>query len=506
MPGNRINNEQVGLYMSTRTKGCTQVTSSARAGISERTGRRIENGRLDPSKKKRHWKTRVNLLDDVWETVLIPLLEQTPHLQPLTLLEYLQEKHPEQYPDSLLRTLQRRVKTWKSLNGNAKTLIFRQEHTPGRQGLSDFTQLKDVEITIAGKSFKHLLYHFRLAFSGWSHMKVILGGESYSALATGLQEALWRLGASPLEHRTDSLSAAFKNLDVDAKKDLTARYEALCEHYNMTPTRNNLGVSHENGSIEGPHGHLKRRIKQALLLRQSNDFESIEAYQSWLDVVVHKHNQRNAKNSLVERGSLQPLPLHKTADYTEVVARVHSTGTIDVKRTTYSVPSRLSGEKLRVHLYDDRLECYLGSRLVIELTRIYAVNNVSRARKIDYRHLIESLVRKPQAFRFSKLRDDILPTPNFKKIWAYLEKGVGGKLSCKLIVGLLSIAAKYDCETALSTLVINQIEKNIRPNLDELDAIFCGEKEKRIITDVEIIQHNLDSYDDLLMVRGVAHE
>ena len=139
-------------------------------------------------------------------------------------------------------------------------------------------------------------------------------------------------------------------------------------------------------------------------------------------MVVHKHNQRNAKNALVERASLQPLPVHKTAEYAELVARVHSTGTIEVKRTTYSVPSRLSGEKLRVHLYDDRLECYLGSRLVIQLMRIYAVNKGTRARKIDYRHLIESLVRKPQAFRFSMLREDILPTPAFKKIWSYLEK------------------------------------------------------------------------------------
>ena len=269
MPGNRINNEQVKLYMSTRIKGCTQVTSAAKAGLSERTGRRIENRRTQiQARKIVHWKTRTNLLDDVWDTELVPLLEQTPHLLPLTLLESLQEKYPEQYPDSLLRTLQRRVKTWKSLNGEAKTLIFRQAHVPGRQSLSDFTQLKGVEITIAGEPFKHLLYHFRLAFSGWSHMKVILGGESYSALASGLQEALWRLGASPLEHRTDSLSAAFKNLSTEVKKDLTDRYDALCAHYNMTPTRNNVGVSHENGSIESPHGHLKRRIKQALLLRQ----------------------------------------------------------------------------------------------------------------------------------------------------------------------------------------------------------------------------------------------
>ncbi len=506
MPGNRINNEQVKLYMSTRIKGCTQVTSAAKSGISERSGRRIENGRLVPKTKSRHWKTRTSLLEKAWESELTLLLEQMPHLLPMTLLEHLQEKYPGEYPDSLLRTLQRKVKKWKAVNGESKAVVFRQTHEPGRQGLSDFTQLKDIKITIAGQPFNHLLYHFRLAFSGWSHIKIIIGGESYAALSSGLQEALWRLGASPFEHRTDSLSAAFKNLHPDSKKDLTQRYEELCRYYNMEPTRNNLGVSHENGSIEGPHGHIKRRIKQALLLRQSNDFESIEAYQAWLDMVVNKHNQRNAKNVLVERASLQPLPIHKTADYTEVVATVHSTGTIEVKRTTYSVPSRLRGEKLRVHLYDDRLECYLGSCLVIKLLRVYAINKGGRARNIDYRHLIGSLVKKPQAFRFSQLREDILPTPVYKKIWSYLEKEIRGRLSCKIIVGLLSIAAKYDCEDKLSNIVCKQIEKNIVPDLNKLEAIFSKERKKHALEDIQVKQHELCDYDELLVSGGANNE
>ena len=145
-------------------------------------------------------------------------------ITPITLLEYLQEKYPGEYPDSLLRTLQRRIKEWKVLSGKEKELIFRQIHLPGRLGLSDFTQLKGIIILIQNEPLCHLLYHFRLAYSGWSYLKVILGGESYTALTEGLQEALLCLGGSPLEHRSDSLSAAFKNTTRDTRQDLTSSY------------------------------------------------------------------------------------------------------------------------------------------------------------------------------------------------------------------------------------------------------------------------------------------
>ena len=134
-------------------------------------------------------------------------------------------------------------------------------------GLSDFTEMGDLAVTIAGTSLDHRLYHFRLAYSGFEHAHVILGGESYVALAEGLQNALWALGGAPLEHRSDSLSAAFRNLGQDTQDDLTRRYHELCAHYGMTPSRNNTGVAHENGSIESAHGHLKRVLEDALLLR-----------------------------------------------------------------------------------------------------------------------------------------------------------------------------------------------------------------------------------------------
>jgi hypothetical protein len=165
------------------------------------------------------------------------------------------------YPDKLLRTLQRRVKHWRALYGQDK-----ERHLPGRLGLSDFTELKGIEVTIRGEVLSHRLYHFRLAYSGWCYVKVVLGGESFTALAEGLQLALGRLGGCPQEHRTDSLSAAFKNLMLEADEDLTTRYEALCGDSGMRPSRNNRGAAHENGSIESPPGHFKRRLGQALWL------------------------------------------------------------------------------------------------------------------------------------------------------------------------------------------------------------------------------------------------
>lgn len=263
MSGKRINRQQEQLYMTLRKSGMSQLTSAVKSGISERSGRAIETGERVSPLKAHNWRTRKDPFEAVWSTELVPMLEAAPGLQALTLLEHLQLNYSEQYPDKLLRTLQRRVKRWRAISGPTQEVIFRQTHEPGRLGLSDFTQLKKIKITINDEEFSHLLYHFRLSYSGWSHMKVIIGGESFSALAEGLQEALWRLGGSPRVHRTDSLSAAFKNMTCDEQQDMTDRYTDFCKHYKMEATRNNPGVSHENGSIESPHGHIKRRIEQA---------------------------------------------------------------------------------------------------------------------------------------------------------------------------------------------------------------------------------------------------
>ena len=497
MSGKTINSEQVRVYMQTRKDGKKQVTAAAVAGISERSGRRIEKEDLQSgSKSKRYWRTRVDPFAGVWDNEVLPLLEKNHKLTPITLFEKLQKDHPGEYQDSKLRTFQRRVSKWKALCGPDKEVMFRQEQVIGRMGLSDFTKLKKVTITIQGQPFTHLLYHYRLAFSGWCSVKIVHGGESYTALAEGLQDALWRLGGVPQEHRSDSLSAAYRNLSKDAAEDTTRRYQQLCHHYGMEATRNNRGKGHENGAIESPHGHLKKRIKQALLLRDSNDFSSETAYAQFLAEVVREINSRKQDKIEQERQHLQPLPLRRTADYTETVVPVSTTSTIQIKRVLYTVPSRLIGERLRVHIYDSRLEGYLGSTLTVTLPRVFVSDNNHRGRHVDYRHVISSLEKKPQAFRYSQIRDELLPDETYKAVWSWLDKEMEARKACKTMVGILALAHRADCETQLGEYLQELMASSTLPGLLALQNKF--ESRVQSVPDVQVNQPPVSDYDSLL--------
>ena len=325
--------------------------AAAKAGFSTATAYRIEaDPRLPSQKKAPRGRRRPDPLAGVWDSEIVPMLTAAPGIRAVAIFEEMCRRHPE-IDAGVRRTLERRIRAWRAVNGPEQDVIFRQEHPPGRLGLSDFTYMGKLGITIAGQPLDHRLYHFRLAFSGFEHSHVILGGESFVALAEGLQNALWTLGGVPQQHRSDSLSAAFRNLDRDAQEDLTRRYEELVAHYGMMPTRNNPGVAHENGSIESPHGHLKKAIEDALLLHGSRNFEDLAAYRRFVDEVVGRRNARNRKRIEIERAALKPLPERKTTDYEEARVTVTSSGGFILRRVFYTAPSRLIGYRLRVHLY-----------------------------------------------------------------------------------------------------------------------------------------------------------
>ena len=495
MPGKMLTENQVTLYMNNRKDGETQVVSAARAGMSVRSGRNIEkNMRV---RKKRNWKTRKDAFGKVRESDIVPMLKQGVY-QATFILEELQKGYPEAYPNSILQTLQRRIKRWRALFGEAKEVIFRQVHEPGKLSISDFTHPKDIKVTINGKPLRHIFYHFRLQYSGFSYMQVFKGsGESFTIFAQGLQAALARIGGAPEVHRTDSLSASFKNVSKDDRTDLTERYKALAAHYNMKPTRINRGQSQENGGIESPHRHVKDRIRQSLIIRGSIDFTSFEMYQQFIAEVVNEHNKRLSKGLFeAEQAKLQPLPLTKGVEYTEIIAVVSRTSTIQVKRVMYSVPSRLINERLSVRVYHDRLECYLGTDHVIKLDRVYHAPGRKWNRSIDFRHLIKSLIKKPQAFRNSCLRNDILPNDNYKYIWNHVDKKMNNKLACKFIVGLLYLAAKENCEDELAEVVIEYISKKKKLCLKELQNRFTPKRET--IPSIKVPQHSIKQYNELI--------
>jgi transposase InsO family protein len=479
--------------MSKRQQGKSQETASACAAISERSGRRIEKGERQSIPGERHWRTREDPLEAIWENELVPLLEKEPQLTGLTLWEYLEDEHAGQFPYRVLRTLQRRVKHWKATEGPGKTVIFRQSVPPGQQGLSDFSH-PSTDITIQGEVFAHLLYQFRFAYSGWRYVQIILGGESYSALADGLQSALFRAGGSPIEHRTDSLSAAFNN-SVEEQK-LTQSYEALCTHYNLQATRNNRGVSHENGAIECAHGSFKRRLDQALKLRGSCNFAAIKDYQAFLDTVTGRLNKRCQSRFKDEQLALQALPDERFMDYSELSLKVTRSSTLEVKRVLYTVPSRLIGENVRVHVYHDRLAFFVGQTLTSTLARVYPKAGQDRGRCIDYRHIIHSLSAKPQAFRFLQFRDELLPTETYRKLWLHCDQQFESREACKWIVGVLRIAKDYNCEERLGNGLLAGVDSNRPlPSLKVLQERYLGHEP---VPSIPERQQDLAGYDGLL--------
>ena len=223
-----ITDQQVRLYMSD-LQNHSQRTSAARAGFSERTARRFDADPTLPSNRNIvHGRTVADPLAGFWEDELLPLLEKDSALQAVTLLRHLQIQHPLAFPDDRVRrTLERRVRQWRALKGPERDIIFRQTPEPGYMAQSDFTHADELEVTIAGQPFAHLLYHFVLVYSRWEHVGVVLGGESFTALAENLQQALWSLGGVPHNHRTDILSAAFRNLSADQREDITRRYVSM---------------------------------------------------------------------------------------------------------------------------------------------------------------------------------------------------------------------------------------------------------------------------------------
>lgn len=400
------------------------------------------------------------------------MLTAAPELRAVAIFEEMQRRHPD-LPDGTRRTLERRIRAWRALHGANQEVIFRQVHEPGRMGLSDFTDMADLGVTIAGVQLDHRLYHFRLAYSGFAHAHVIRGGESYVALAEGLQNALWALGGAPHEHRSDSLSAAFRNLDSDAREDLTRRYDALCLHYGMEPTRNNRGVAHENGSIEGPHGHLKKAVADALLMRGTSDFDDLAGYRLFIDEIVSRKNAHHAKRIAAERAVLQQLPGQRTCDHEETIVTVTSSGGFTLKKVFYTVPSRLIGHRLRVRLYDDRLELFIGATLLMTLTRGRAEATGKHAHVVDYRHVIHALRRKPMALLNLVYRDQLFPRDAYRLTFDRLLENIPDKAACRLMVDLLALAHDRGCEADLAEQLTADLVAVRLPDITALRTRFA---------------------------------
>ena len=494
MPGTRISDLQVSKYKELRGRH-SQEAAAAKTGISVSSARRLESRVALPSQRPpRHWRTRTDPLADVWDAEVVPLLEGAPALMGVTVLEELQRRHPERFGDAVLRTLQRRVRQWRAENGSEREIFFAQEHPPGRLALSDFTVADELKVSVAGAELPHRLYQFSFAHSGWRHARVVLGGESFQALNSGLQEALWMAGGAPEEHRTDSLSAAFNNLAEH--EELTRRYRELCEHYAMRASRNNLGQSHENGSIESRQGSLKRSLDQALLLRGTREFAQLAAYEEFVAETVRRLNARCARTWEGERACLRPLPARRTADFEEIDARVSKYGVFTAKSVLYSVPSRLSGHRLKVRLYSAHVEAWLGGVMVFDCERLYGSVAERHPRRIDWRHMLPGLKRKPGAFARWVLRDAMFPRSEYAQVWEFISERLPERVACRLMVDLLDLADRAGVVAELASVLSALHERRELPDIDELRERFAPRQ--TLMPIVEVVLPSTAVYDELL--------
>ena len=486
----------------TQKKTDTIEVAAAKAGFSRATGYRIAADPAPPlQEKKPRGRRRPDPLADIFDTEVVPILEASPGIRPVGVFEELMRRHPELDP-GVRRTLERRIRVWRAEHGPEQDVIFRQKHEPGRQGLSDFTRMGPLGVTVAGQPLDHMLYHFRLAWSGFTHARVVLGGESFTALAEGLQDALWHLGGAPGEHRTDSLSAAFRNLGKDAVEDITGRYRALCEHYGMEATRNNRGAAHENGSIEGPHGHLKRRIADALALRGSRDFEDLDAYRRFIAEVVGRANAHRSRAIEAERATLRDLPVGRTVDYEQISVNITSSSGFGLRRVFYTVPSNLIGHRLGGRVYDDRIELFLSGTHLLTLPRGRAGATGPNAHVVNYRHVIHSLKKKPMALLNLVYRDALFPREAYRRCFETALERVGERRACRLAVALLALAHEENCEADLAHAIDKALNADRLPDLDKLKARFAPHPGS--MPSIRIARPLLAGYGTLLDAGGVA--
>ena len=156
----------------------TLRVAAAKASLSASTAYRLERDpRLPSQKKAPRGRRRPDPLAGIFDSEIVAMLKASPGLRAVAVFEEIVRRHPE-LGAGIRRTVERRVRSWRAIHGEEQEVIFRQVHEPGRVGLSDFTDMGHAGVTIAGVLLDHRLYHFRLAYSGFEHAHVVLGGES----------------------------------------------------------------------------------------------------------------------------------------------------------------------------------------------------------------------------------------------------------------------------------------------------------------------------------------
>ncbi len=492
-----VTDKQVRMLMKLIKTEKTQYLAASKAGMDEKTARKYLRNKMLPSQQKKDhtWRTRKDPFEEVWSEIR-DYLDANPKLEGATIFFYLQREYPGRFTDGQLRTLQRKIKIWRALEGPGKEIFFPQEHKPGRLSESDFTDMSKLSITIGGQHFKHLLYHFVLTYSNWEHGTICFS-ESYESLSEGLQNALWGLGGVPVEHQTDRLSAAVHKVSHPEK--FTRDYSRLLKHYGLRGRKIQAGKANENGDIEQRHFRFKNALDQTLMLRGSRDFSSRDEYKLFLDQLFKQLNTGRQSRLIKEMKEVSPLPVRRLNDCKRQRVKVGPSSTIHVQHNVYSVPSRLIGEWVDVKIYAEYLEIWYAQKQVETIPRLKG----EYKHAIEYRHVIDWLVRKPGAFENYRYHADLFPTSRFRMAYDYL-KGKNSAKADKEYLRILYLASKESqggVDDALRFLFDQ--EKDISSG--SVDEMIVSDQAIPAVTDVVIEGINLNAYDELLSEREVCY-
>lgn len=494
-----ITDNQVRNLKKFLSQGKTLEISAARSGMAETTARKYRDQEKLPSEIKagriREWCTREDPFKAAWEIVK-PFLEINEGIEAKTLFQYLQREDPGSFNDGQLRTFQRRVKTWRALEGPAREVYYPQIHKPGKLSQSDFTHMSNLGITLNGLPFDHLVYHFVLTYSNWETCNICFS-ESFESLSEGLQRSLWELGGVPQQHQTDRLTAAVNKPNNPEK--FTRRYQGVLDHYKLKGRRTNPASPNENGDVEQSHYRFKKAVDQALMLRGSRDFRSRKEYEVFLKNLLQQLNQGRLGRFEEEQSLLRSLPAKRLDSCSRFDVRVGPSSTIRVKHNTYSVHSRLIKERVTVRLYSDYLEVWYGQRCVENIPRLHG----SYKHYVQYRHIIDWLVRKPGAFENYRYRSDLFPTSRFRIAYDSLCKCHTPAKASKEYLRILQLAA-HENETGVDDCLRYLMNNEKLISADNVEEILHSGKEPELVTNVTIDEICLDGYDQLLVGMEVS--
>jgi hypothetical protein len=485
-----VTDQQILRLRQALQKGMSLSLAAAKAGIDRKTARTYRQlDRLPSEVGMEHaWRTREDPFDGVW-TWVEEQLTQNSTLEAKTLFQALQRLHPGRFADGQLRTLQRRVKQWRAEHGPAKEVFFAQEHHPGRLGASDFTHCTELRVTINGSPFEHMIYHFVLTYSNWE-TGTICFSESYESLSEGLQNALWELGGVPQLHRTDRLTAAVQpGAEMDVFK---RRYQALMSHYGVAAQAIQAGKGNENGDVEHRHYRFKEAVDQALMLRGSRDFFGREAYAAFLKDLFAQLNSGRQARFAEEVVLLGRLPANRLEACKRRKVRVEKGSSIRVEGNVYSVPSRLIGEWVEARLYAERVEVWFAQKRVEDLPRLRGRGK----HRIEYRHVIDWLVRKPGAFAGYRYQSDLFPSSRFRMAYDLLLEQQPAR-AAKEYLRILHLAAR-ESEAGVEAALANLLDVGGPLNAKAVEERLRQHDPIRPATEVTVGPVDLAVYDALL--------